>query len=834
LNGKHTTDARPPENAAALPFHGIRVLEIGTGTGVAFCGKLFADFGAEVIKIEAPDGDPGRRWPPMIDIGDGQQESAYFAWLNTNKHSVVADLQTDAGLSTAGALVSSADVLLDARALDAQGKNIPALASDKLPPHLVEIIFTWFGESGAYRDYVATDAVCRALAGTIHSAGPVEGPPLIPHDSQSGIVAGLAAFGNAVAGLLGRAHGSRRFVLSIHEALLHLVEIDIGLALDGRHQPRSGINRFGNQYPASIYRASDGWVGIFTVTAAQWKGLCTAIGQPELAKDPRYLTGPDRLARADEVDAILNPIFSTRTVQEWFALCAAQRLPAVVVPTMEQLLAQAVHRERGAFVPVMIGQAGFEAPILPQRLGDAGPLRGGRAPLLGEHNSLYEAQPRTSAPRAAEADPASASAAPGRLPLEGIRIVDLTMGWAGPFATRNLADLGAEVIKVESTAYPDWWRGTNYSEEFYRDRLYEKNAYFNLMNRNKLDVTLDLTSAEGVRLLKELVAGADALIENYSAEVLPKLGLDYPALSQVNPRIVMLSMPAFGSNNAWSNTRAYGGTLEQASGLPTVTGEEHWPPTMTSYAYGDPIGGYNACTALLVGLAAQRKSGRGTFIDLSQVEGMLSLVAPFIIEQSVHGKVGPRRGNRHPVFTPHGCFHCKGNDDWIVISIATDAQWVSLCRAMGRDDLADDRTLATAAGRRQREGEIESAITGWTSTRSADEAMATLQQSRVPAGVARSIPDLFQDLHLQQRGFWQRIERPFVGNYLSGSSYCRERGQPAPVRLHAPTLGQHNALVLKDILGLTQEQFDALAAAGIIGTEAVFRAPKIRGATQDS
>lgn len=449
------------------------------------------------------------------------------------------------------------------------------------------------------------------------------------------------------------------------------------------------------------------------------------------------------------------------------------------------------------------------------------------AQRAGEHNKLYEGKqsPVASHP------PAAHPAPPGSLPLEGIRIVDLTMGWAGPFATRNLADLGAEVIKVESTAYPDWWRGTNYSDEFYRDCLYEKNAYFNLMNRNKLGITLDLTSTEGVRLLKELVAGTDAFIENYSAEVLPKLGLDYAALSQVNPRLVMLSMPAFGSNNAWSNTRAYGGTLEQASGLPTVTGREDWPPTMTSYAYGDPIGGYNAFTALLTGLASQRKSGRGAFIDLSQVEGMLSLVAPSIIEQSVRGKVGPRMGNRHPVFVPHGCFACRGSDDWIVIAVTGDAQWAALCKAMGRDDLAGDPALATAAGRREHEDELEAAITGWTGTRSADEAMATLQAHQVPSGVARSIPGLFQDPHLQQRGFWQRIERPFVGHYLSGSSYYREQGQPAPVRLHAPTLGQHNGPVLKDILGITQAQFDALSAAGIIGTTAVSRTPRSRGPT---
>lgn len=794
-----------------LPFEGIRVIEIGAGTALSFCGKLFADFGAQVIRVEPPGGDPARRDAPLVDIG-GRHESAYFGWLNTNKQSVILDLDDESGRASLRQLVAGSDVLLDARALQQPpGPTFPLDGAVQ-----VEITFTWFGSDGPYSDFAGADAVCRALAGAIHSTGPVEGPPLVPHDSQSGIAAGLAAFSTAAAGLYGRSAGRRRYELNVHEALLHLVEIDIGLAMEGRNRPRAGINRFGSQHPAAIYPTGDGWLGIFTVTAAQWRGLCKVLGRPELAQDPRFLDGGERLTRADELDAIMTPILARRSAEEWFALCAAERLPVVIVPDMAQLLAQPVHRERGAFVPIRLGQASFEGPVLPQRMGEDGPLPGGRAPLAGEHDAARLA--------AKIPAPAVAEAAPGTLPLHGVRIVDLTMGWAGPFATRHLADLGAEVIKVESIGYPDWWRGVSYSDAYYQDRLYEKSAYFNLMNRNKLDVTLDLASAEGCGLLKELVAGAHAVIENYSAEVLPKLGLDYPTLAAVNPGIVMLSMPAFGTDNAWSNTRAYGGTLEQASGLPMVSGFPHWPPTMTSYAYGDPIGGYNAAAALMLGLCAQQRSGHGRFINMSQVEGMLSLVAPSIVEQSVHGGVGPRLGNRHPVHAPHGCFRCRGDDAWIVISVATDQQWQALCASLSRADLAQDSGLAQVEGRRGRQDEIEVAINAWTAGRDADAAMALLQSHSVPAGTVRPIPALLDDPHLAARGFWRTVQRPFVGQYTAGSSFYREHGKAAPLRGAAPTLGQHNAEVLGGILGRSPERLEVLARRGVIGTAAVAKA----------
>ena len=334
------------------------------------------------------------------------------------------------------------------------------------------------------------------------------------------------------------------------------------------------------------------------------------MGRPDIGAEPRYAASTDRMEATDELDRLFMPILREKTSEEWFLAGLQHKLALVIVPTMAELLAQSVHRERGAFVPVQIGAARFEAPGLPQRLGADGPHPGGRAPLVGE----------AVAGPAPEARSVPAQSA-GGMPLAGLRIVDLTMGWAGPLATRLLGDLGAEIVKVESCVYPDWWRGSDRNARFFAEHLYEKNNNYNMMNRNKLAVTLDLTQPEGVAALKRLVAQADGVIENYSVEVMPKLGLTYDVLRAVRPDLVMVSMSAFGANNAWSNTRAYGGTLEQGSGLPSVSGNDGWPPTMSAYAYGDPVSGFNGATAMLLGLLQRRRSGAGRHIDLSQVEG---------------------------------------------------------------------------------------------------------------------------------------------------------------------------------------------------------------------
>ncbi|WP_284336485.1 CaiB/BaiF CoA-transferase family protein [Comamonas sp. NoAH] len=807
-----------------LALAGVRVLEIGSGSALAYAGKLFADFGAEVIKLEDSEGDPLRTYPPLINTDGPELQSALFAWLNTNKRSVSLHSQNAQELEWLSRLAQSCDVVLDARALREGPAALQQSVSASTVPGTapIEICLTWFGESGPYANFVGSEAVCRALAGAVYGSGAAEGPPHLPHDIQTGIVAGLAAFSSAIAALIGQGDGSRRYTLSIHEIVFSIVEMEAGMVQDGRHPlARLGINRFCTTHPGGIYETQSGWIGIFAHTLPQWVALCNAIGVPEHAADPRFASGPTRIQYADEIDHFLRPALLKKTAKEWFTLLGQVKFPAVLVPSMEELLKQQVHRERDAFVQVQAGSIKFEGVTAPFPLGDAGPLKGGITPVQGADNAYYRTdvalQPSRALPVAAQ----------NQAPLRAIRVIDLTMGWAGPLATRTLADFGAEVIKVEGTQYPDWWRGTHYTEEFYRERQYEKNSNFAWLNRNKLGITLDLTQAEGRNLLLELIKTADIVIENYSSEVLPKLGLDYDTLAAVNSRLIMLSMPAFGAGNAWSQIRAYGGTLEQASGLPHYTGFAQNPPSLTSYAYGDPVGGWNGGAAALLALLVQARTGQGRHINLSQVEAMLPMTAPFLIEQSLTGQVSPRQGNHHSVHAPHNIYRCAGNDEWIVISIATDKQWQSLLRLLPARTLTRDAFLMDSASRCQHRVAIDDAIQSWTACNNAEELMQLLQSNHISAGVVRPIWSVLHDKHLLDTAFFQPVQRSYLGCYYTSVPWFRLQGQAPAVRCPPPTLGQHSKDVFRSILGMSQEQISALFSCGITGTEATRKSAKV-------
>ncbi len=766
-----------------LPLSGYRVVEIGTLPAAAYAARLFADFGAEVIKVEPPAGDPARSFPPMIDVGS----SGWFAYLNYGKKSVTSNaVQLDA-------LLQGAHVLIDSSGVDRPAH-----------PHLVAIDVSWFGTSGPYRDFKTCDAVCRALAGFVQLIGPEEGPPLTLPDYQSAIMGGLAAFIPAMAALYGEQ--SRAYEVSVHEATIALAEYQaIEAWATGIPQKRWGFNRFTPTYPMGVYRCKEGWIGITIVTPAQWNAFCGLLGMADLARHPQYVMGPERLAHADELEARFVPRFLERTATEWFEAARELRLPFAIVPDMADVLSWPVFRDRKAIVPVTIGDRTVEAPGSPFHLTSTPPHFGGAVPRLGQHN-LAIAPLKVAAPRPAK----------GR-PLEGMRIIDLSMGWAGPVCTRNLADLGADVIKIEACGYPDWWRGVDNRPETVAQRLYEKSHRFNIMNRGKRAITLDLTVPDGVALAKALVKDADAVIENYSSGVLHTFGLHYTALKAVNPSLVMASMAAFGATGPWRETRAYGSTLEQGSGLPSIAGRADDPPMMNHLAFGDAVGGLNAASALLIALLHRKHTGQGQHIDLSQVQCMLPFTAAWAIEQSANGGLAPRAGNRHPMFAPHGVFPSAGHDKWIMVAATDDEMWKTLAGIIG---LGDPRLLHLDV-RRIREADIETAIAAWTEQRSPDEAMDILQRAGIAAGAVRHPLDLIEDPHLAARGFWQWIDRAHVGRHPQPSAAYREAGTPVVVTRPAATLGQHNDEVLSSVLGLPKSEIDRLVRDGVIGTEAL-------------
>lgn len=795
-------------------FSHLRILEIGSSAATSYCARLFADFGANVQKVEPPLGDPLRRSAPLTPTG----QSAWFAFLNFNKSSIIMDAADPDAITRMIALIEDCDVLIDGRDVDAADcPPIDIAAIRQRRSGLIYLQASWFGSDGPYAGFAATDSTIRALAGLIKLVGPTDGPPLHAPDFQTGILAGLWAFIAAVSSVVPRGQGrvGRSWSLSIFESTLALSEYPMFEAFErGDVMRRMGLNRFWPGVPVGIYETKNGWLGITALTPAQWHSFCDMLGLSELRNDPTLILTEDRLLHVEQIERQFVPRLKARTAQEWFAEGLERKIPIVPVPEISDLLLDVEKRARGAIVPVVFGKEEGRTAGSMQRLTMTPPRRGGKVPAVGEQQAFAS----TRQPVLVTTPSGSESSESCRRPLQGIRVIDFSMGWAGPLCTRTLADLGADVIKIEAIQYPDWFRGVDRRSAYVDGQMYEKTMRFCGLNRDKRGITLDLKRSEGLALAKRLLAGADIAIDNYSVGVLPKLGLGYDELKRLNPRLVMMSMSAFGADSVHRECRAYGSTLEQGSGLPSVIGRPHDPPVMSHTAFGDSVGGLNGCAAVLVAMVHARNTGQGQFIDLAQIECMIPFAAPWITAYSIDSQPPVRYGNRHPQFVPHGCFRCAGEDNWIIVTATDDQMWQRLANLLGRPDWARDETLKSAEARRGAEDVIETGIAAWTLTRDADEAMSELQAAGVAAGVARLPIDLLQDPHLSEREFLQQRERAFIGLHPQPSMPIREGSRPYAIRNAAPTLGQHNREVLSGLLGLSDAEIAQLEREEIIGT----------------
>lgn len=398
------------------------------------------------------------------------------------------------------------------------------------------------------------------------------------------------------------------------------------------------------------------------------------------------------------------------------------------------------------------------------------------------------------------------------------RAIDLSMGWAGPLVTQILAFMGAEVIKVEDTLHFDWWRGSRAMAPPEMQPL-ERSSVFNAVNRGKLGCTLDLSNARGVDLLKRMIAVSDVLVENFSAGVIDRLGLDYATVCAINPRTIMVSMPIFGSGGPDSYARGYGMTVEAMAGVTNLCRyEPGGQPYTLSNALGDPVSGLTGALAVLAALHERNRTGRGQLIEIAQVETAIPFLADGMVELQLNGREPMPRGNRHLEFAPHGIFRCAGDDSWIAIAIETEPQWVRLVEILGVSELAREPRFASMGLRKAAEQTLNEALNRVTADFRADELVARLSAAGIAASPVNSAPEVLSDAHLHSRGFFVPIDRAVVGTYLYPGAVPRLSGAQMSDADPAPMLGEHNARVLREIVGLGDDEFAELESAGIIGT----------------
>ncbi len=407
-----------------------------------------------------------------------------------------------------------------------------------------------------------------------------------------------------------------------------------------------------------------------------------------------------------------------------------------------------------------------------------------------------------------------------RAALAGVRIVEHGQLLAVPFAARLLADLGAEVIKVESAVRLDSHRQTTYPDNEPGERFWDRGGTFYSENRGKLGMTLDLRHPDAVAAFRDLVRVSDVVMENFTPRVMRAFGLDYEALRQVRPDVIMLSSTGYGHSGPWANFRAVGPTTEAASGLAAVTGYPGGAPVMADIPYTDYVAAEQAVLAILLALYRRRRTGRGGCIDLSQVEAQAALAGELFLDAAANGTPATPRGNRHPVMAPHGFFPCSGDDRWIAIAVSSDAEWRGLQAAMDGPAWAADPRYETAAGRLKHTGELEERLSEWTRGHESMALMRLLQARGVPAGAVLDARDLVTNEQLRARGFFEWAEhppetgiepKPYPG--VPWRFSASDRGARRP----APALGEHNEHVLRDVLGYSAARVAEVSASGALG-----------------
>jgi crotonobetainyl-CoA:carnitine CoA-transferase CaiB-like acyl-CoA transferase len=398
-----------------------------------------------------------------------------------------------------------------------------------------------------------------------------------------------------------------------------------------------------------------------------------------------------------------------------------------------------------------------------------------------------------------------------RLPLAGVRVADLTMMWAGPFATRVLAEMGAEVIKIES---PRAWDNVRTLMPVDHPQPWNASWYFNDYNRDKKSLTLDLAQPRGRELFLRLVGVCDVVIENYRADVLDKLDIGYQVLRTARPDVILVSMAGFGKTGPDRDLVGFGPIVEMMAGLSSLTGYgDDGVPYKTGISYGDPVAGLAAVSAVALALIQRRRTGRGAWIDLAQRETMAQMAGEAFAAASLRGETPSHVGNRHPVWAPQGVYPVAGDDQWLAISVRDDAEWRALAGAIGAGELAD----LALAGRRARHDELDARIAAWSRVQDPQAAMESLQALRIPAARVLDTHAIHWDPHLLARESWVFLPHPCMAPWPQPAPAWRLDEARPRLRRHAPLFGEHNREILCGLLGLPESELAELAAAHIIG-----------------
>lgn len=797
---------------------GLKVVEFGMMIAGPYCAKMLGDLGADVVKVEPPNGDSARKIGPFPSDEAHPERSALYLYLNTSKRGVTLNLSNSGDMKQFKKLLLWADVLIDnhhPNVLDACGLEWDTIHA--LNPRLVYTCITPYGRTGPRADVPGDELTLTQSSGFGNllptRSVDISRAPIKPGGNAAGYHGGLAAATATLAAVFARdKNGVGSLVdVSMEEALLSM----IGPQAAASFNHKTTWCRVPDRPPAmGRMQTSDGYIILNALDDHHFASVREMMGNPDWCADDKWLNMAYRANNLMDIAPQIDEWMLKQKKEEIHHQAAQKKIPIGSMKTAEEVMAYPQYEARNYFTEVKHPEGGTHRYAgWPYQLPASPPQVHRRAPLLGEHNEEVFNEINS-----AEAVPTGSSPSSNpTLPLAGVRVLEFTWVWAGPYCGMLLGMLGAEVIKVEGHKRVDLMRRTivwPLPDEKPTQLGLNDSVPFNSANMNKKSAAIDLSTPEGLELAKKLAAESDVVVDNMRPGALAKLGLDYESLCELRPNIIGASSSGRGTVGPESQYLGFATIHHALGGNSYITG---YPDDHPCHTTGD-VDIMNATTlafSIMAALQHRNRTGEGQFIDYSQTAAVSSLIGEVLLGYEMTKRNPERQGNLHPTYAPHNVYKAWGIDRWLAIEVHDDQQFKSLAEAMSQPELASDARFANAASRKKNEAELDEIITAWSSQRDRDKTVAKLVKAGVIAAPSRDARDLYSDQHLRERGHFAHIDHPNLGEIDLFGPPWKMNGLDAET-VRAPFLGEHTDEVLKNVAGLGDSDLNSLRDKKII------------------
>ena len=778
----------------------IRVLDLASGSG-QMCSRIFADLGADVIKVEPPAGDPRRSSGPSWPAESGSNGSIDFTYLNRGKRSIVLDLGIQEDRERVTSLAATVDVLVD----DGVPGNLSKIGAGyeelrDVNPAIVSVSITPFGQSGPQSHHLGGDLIAQAAGGIMFANGDdQQRPAMVPYDLITQLACLHGAFGALVALRARRSSGEGQHVdVSMQEVVLYC---------QGAYLPHYSMKneiaqreRLANVAGVDTYRCADGsYVNVAPFMPHHFTRLARDVMHHPVLSAPEWSNREVRQQHKAEIHDYIAEFVAAADRHQFVEKAQAAGVPIVPALSPEEFIRHSHTAARNFLVKVEQPGVGEYRTAGPPAILGATPWRVDRpAPAIGEHNDEVLAE--LEGERATKAPPTGGEGGPV---LADLQIVDFTRAFAGPLTTMFLGFFGAEVIKVESADLED---NRNPGEPNYPE-----------LHRTKLSCTIDARKDEGKALIKRMLAGNGIVVENFRPDVMERLGLSYEQLRRARPDVIMLAMPGFGNSGPLRDYYSYGQQVMGMTGLTHLWGHPESPlDARTKYAFPDYVAGIVGSLVVLAAVEHRDRTGEGQYIELSQVEALAHLLSVAYIEDTELGRPAEARGNFSTTAAPHDVYPCADDDAWCAIAVQSEQQWGAMLRAMGMPELASFPRFRTLEGRVANKTDLDRRIGEWTSTKTPRQVARILQGAGVPAGIVATAEDLYHDPHLHARNMIVTVDHTGTGRIEHAGVNVHLSATPGDAARPAPAKGEHNDYVFSQLLGLDRAERDRLEATGVL------------------